>query len=428
MKEDFLQYVWKYKKISQDLTLTSGESLVILSFGEYNSLSGPDFFNAKLQIGKQQWAGNVEIHCKSSHWYAHRHEQDAAYNNVILHVVWEHDVEVFDSNQQVIPTLELKNQIDTQLIANYENLLLSKSNFISCEKHYAEVEKMIFLSWNERLFVERLENKSEIVKKILVESKNNWERVLFLVLLKSFGGNINGELFLEIGKSFDFSVVRKERTNPLHLEALFFGQSNLLSTEKNDDIYHAELMKIYRFLRQKYDLRPILQKLNFARLRPQNFPTIRLSQLAQLYEKHESLFSELIENKSFNKVEELLSVNASEYWDTHYTFGKNSAKRIKKVSKSLIDLIWINSLNPVKYLYSKYLGKEILEHLIEVTLQINPEKNTVTDRFKELGIHPSSAFDTQVLLQQYRNYCQSKRCLHCAIGVSLLTANLQSNK
>lgn len=419
MKEDFLHYLWKTKKIPQDVMLTSGESLLIQSFGEHNRLSGPDFLNVRLQIDGQQWAGNVEVHLKSSYWYAHRHEQDKAYSNVILHVVWEHDVEVFDNNQQIIPTLELKNQIDTEMLEVYKKLMFSVNHFINCEKHYSYIAKMISFSWYESLFTERLNQKSNFVENLLEQTNSDWEKVLFLMLLKNFGGTVNGEAFLEMGKTIDFSIIRKEKNNPLHLEALFLGQINLL-TEPCEDIYHQNLTNEYNYMKNKYELCSSKAKIHFSKLRPQAFPTIRLSQLAQLYEKNDGLFSQIIHTQSVDALRKVFSVGTSEFWQTHYTFGKTSARTKKKITPSLVDLIWINTVLPIKYLYFKSLNKNVSDELLLQLKGTIAEKNTIVEKFERLGAEIKSAFDTQILLQQYKNYCVPKRCLDCAIGTFLL--------
>ena len=424
MREDFLHYLWKYRKIPPNVTLTSGESLIIQSFGEYNQLSGPDFLSAQIQIDNQKWAGNVEMHLKSSYWYAHRHEQDVAYNNVILHVVWEHDVEVFDSNQQIIPTLELKEQIDKDLVVNYQNLLFSENRFIPCQKHFLLAERMVSTYWNRHLFVERLTNKANFIQTLLLKTCSDWEKVLFLMLLKNFGGVVNGEAFLKMGETIDFSVVRKEKNNPLHLEALFLGQGNLL-TGGYEEPYYKKLLDIYSFLKNKYNLNPSFEKIHFSKLRPQGFPTVRLSQLAQLYEKTDGLFSKIIESDGVSgNLRSTLSVSTSEFWETHYTFGKVSAKSKKKVATSLLNLILINTIIPLKYLYFSSLKKDVLEMLIETIRSVPPEENSIIDSFRSLGKEIGSAFDSQVSLQQYKNYCLSKRCLDCALGVFLLKNNI----
>lgn len=419
MKEDFLHYLWKYKKIPLSTALVTGEPLQILSFGEYNTLSGPDFQNAKLIIGGQQWAGNVEMHLKSSHWYLHQHQQDPAYRNVILHVVWEHDIEVFDQYNHPLPTLELHSLISPDLLDRYKTTITSPHQFIPCEKHYTSVPAISSLAWSERLFVERLEEKATAVHQLLQAVNSNWEKVLFCMLLKAFGGTVNGEVFLQLGKQLDFNIIRKERTHPLHLEALLLGQANILPQE-SELAYPQQLLQNYRYLQHKYNLTPTTTTVHFTGLRPQGFPTIRLSQLAQLYETHESLFSLLLTANTPTAIQQLFSVGVSSFWETHYTFTKTSKKVKKPISRSLITLIWINVLIPLQYAYYQHLGKDISDSLIAQMRAIPPETNSLITQFKLLGSTPSTAFDTQALLQQYKHYCQRKRCLSCAIGISLL--------
>jgi len=364
MREDFLHYLWKYKKVPLICQLSTGEMLEILSFGQYNTLSGADFFNAKLLIDGQQWAGNVEMHLKSSHWYAHGHQQDPAYRNVILHVVWEHDIEVFDANNQPIPTLELKNLIAPELLSCYQTSLGAPYEFIPCEKDYKSTPEMTLLSWNERLFVERLEEKSAFIAEVWQEAQWDWEKVLFLLLLKYFGGVVNGEAFLEIGRQLDFSIIRKECSHPLHLEALFLGRANLLP-EEGEHTYIKDLQQHYAYLKQKYNLQEITAIINFKGLRPQSFPTIRLSQLAQVYEQRESLFSKILEITDLHSLLALFKVGVSDFWETHYTFHKVSPKVKKPISATLLQLLLINVVVPIQYFYYKTLGKDITETLIK---------------------------------------------------------------
>ena len=419
MKEDFLHYLWKYKKIPLNTVLVTGENLEILSFGVYNSLSGPDFQNAKLIIGEQQWAGNVEMHLKSSYWYAHGHESDPAYRNVILHVVWEHDIDVFDGNNQPIPTLELRNLIAPELLERYKTTIASAHQFIPCEREYFSVPTITSVGWSERLFVERLEEKAAAVYELRKDVNSDWEKVLFCMLLKSFGGTVNGEAFLQLGKQLDFSIIRKERSHALHLEALLLGQAGLLP-KKSELTYPQELAQNYSYLQQKYNLTTSSLKIHFTGLRPQGFPTIRLSQLAQLYEAHEGLFSQLIEANTPTAMKQLFSVGVSAFWETHYTFSKSSKKVKKPISASLVTLIWINVVIPLKYAYYQYLGKDMSESLIAEIRSVPPESNNIISQFGLLGASVLTAFDTQALLQQYKHYCQHKRCLNCAIGISIL--------
>ena len=419
MREDFLHYLWKYKKVPLSCQLSTGEMLEILSFGQYNTLSGADFFNAKLLIDGQQWAGNVEMHLKSSHWYAHGHQQDPAYRNVILHVVWEHDIEVFDANNQPIPTLELKNVIAPELLSRYQTSLGAPYEFIPCEKDYKSTPEMTLLSWNERLFVERLEEKSAFIAEVWQEAQWDWEKVLFLLLLKYFGGVVNGEAFLEIGRQLDFSIIRKECSHPLHLEALFLGRANLLP-EEGEHTYIKDLQQHYAYLKQKYNLQDITAIINFRDLRPHSFPTIRLSQLAQVYEQRESLFSKILEITDWHSLLALFKVGVSDFWETHYTFHKVSPKVKKPISVTLLQLLLINVLIPIQYFYYKTLGKDITETLIKTIKGLPAERNGVVDAFQYLGAKVETAFDSQVLLQQHKQYCKGKRCLDCAIGVALL--------
>ena len=423
MKEDFLHYLWKYKKVPLSCQLSTGESLEILSFGQYNILSGADFFNAKLLIGGQQWAGNVEMHLKSSHWYAHGHQQDPAYRNVILHVVWEHDVEVFDTNNQPIPTLELKNIIAPELFSRYQTSFWAPYQFIPCEKNYKLTSEMMLSSWKERLFVERLEEKSAFIAEVWQEAQWDWEKVLFLLLLKYFGGVVNGEAFLEIGRHLDFSIIRKECSHPLHLEALFLGRANLLP-EEGEHTYIKDLQQHYAYLQQKYNLQDINPIINFRGLRPQGFPTIRLSQLAQVYEQRESLFSKILEITDWHSLLALFKVGISDFWETHYTFHKVSPKVKKPISATLLQLLLINVLVPIQYFYNKTLGKDITEALIKTIKGLPAESNGVVDAFQHLDAKVETAFDSQVLLQQHKQYCKGKRCLDCAIGIALLQKKL----
>ena len=359
------------------------------------------------------------MHLKSSHWYAHGHQQDPAYRNVILHVVWEHDIEVFDANNQPIPTLELKNVIAPELLSRYQTSLGAPYEFIPCEKDYKSTPEMTLLSWNERLFVERLEEKSAFIAEVWQEAQWDWEKVLFLLLLKYFGGVVNGEAFLEIGKQLDFSIIRKECSHPLHLEALFLGRANLLP-EEGEHTYIKDLQQHYAYLKQKYNLQDITAIINFRGLRPQSFPTIRLSQLAQVYEQRESLFSKILAITDWHSLLALFKVGVSDFWETHYTFHKVSPKVKKPISTTLLQLLLINVVIPIQYFYYKTLGKDITETLIKTIKGLPAERNGVVDAFQHLGAKVETAFDSQVLLQQHKQYCKGKRCLDCAIGVALL--------
>jgi len=420
MKEDFLHYIWKFRKFeTSNLKTTQGESLTIIKVGEYLELSGPDFFNAQIIIGNQKWAGNVEIHLSSSDWYLHGHEKDPAYENVILHVVWEHDTEIFRENNTEIPVLVLKDYISSETINSYYSLVSPKS-WISCEKEIAHIDSFVFENWQERLFFERLERKSKFVYDLLEETNQDWEAVLFCLLAKNFGLNTNGNTFLQIARSIPFSFIRKESFEIENLEALLFGTSGLLDADKQD-VYFNDLKFRYFYLLNKYQLEKVYTNpLQFFKHRPDNFPTIRLSQLAALYNRHQNLFSKIITLKSVKEVYELLNVSASLYWSNQYQFDKESPKKAKALSKSFIDLIVLNTIIPIQFAYSERMGESVFEDLIVFMKEVTPEKNSIIDKFNSFGVVSKNAFQTQSLLQLKNEFCNLKGCLKCAIGMELL--------
>lgn len=423
MKEDFLHYLWKFKKFETlNLITTQKEQITIIKTGDYLELSGPDFFNAQIIIGKQKWAGNVEIHLKSSDWYVHGHEKDAAYENVILHVVWEHDTEIFGKNNAEIPVLVLKDYVSVETVNNYRSLMSPKS-WIFCEKQITQIDNFVLKNWQERLFFERLERKSKFIYDLLEETNQDWEAVLFCLLAKNFGLNTNGNAFLQIAKKLPFSIIRKESFEVENLEALLLGTSGLFDAEK-EDVYFKDLKIRYFYLLYKYQLDKVYtDPVEFFKHRPDNFPTIRLSQLASLYSKHQNLFSKIVVLKSVKSIYELLNVSASLYWQNHYQFDKESPKKSKPLSKAFIDLLIINTIIPVQFAYSNIMGESFSEDLIALLNEVSPEKNSIIEKFESLGISSKNAFDTQTLIQLKNEYCNQKACLRCAIGMELLRNN-----
>ena len=420
MKEAFLHYLWKFQKFNNlSLKTTSGEDISIINCGQYLELSGPDFFNAQICIGNQKWAGNIEIHLKSSDWYIHHHEEDRAYENVILHVVWEHDTEIFRKNNIEIPVLELQYFVDPKVVASYQ-VLHSKKSWIYCENQLQGFSDFILNNWLERLFFERLERKSKPIFELLNETNSDWEAVLFLLLAKNFGLNTNGELFLTIAKAIPFSVIRKESFELENLEALLFGTAGLLDKDV-EDTYASDLRFRYHFLANKYQLqKPVIQAVQFFKHRPDNFPTIRLAQLAALYHSNHNLFSNLIGLCSLKEMYTILSVTTSNYWMTHYQFDSTSPFKKKQLSQSFIDLVVINTIAPLQFAFAKSQGKEITEEVIQLFKDIKAEKNVILDKFKLVGIVAKNAFDSQSLLQLKNEYCNKSNCLQCAIGIELL--------
>ncbi|MGY0393072.1 DUF2851 family protein [Bizionia sp. KMM 8389] len=400
---------------------TDGNQVHIVNTGRHNQLSGPDFFAAQVRIGDQLWGGNVEIHIKSSDWYVHNHETDAAYLNVILHVVWEHDTDVFRKNNIPIPTLELKPYVDTQVLTNYQQLFSKNQNWINCEKQFHAIPDFILNNWLERLYIERLEEKSVVIFKLLKQFKNDWEAVLFILISKSFGLNINGDSFLSMAQSLDFKVVRKTQKDPLDLEALFFGQLQLLDAD-SEEPYEVELFKKYRFLKNKFQLNnDHITKPQFFKLRPSNFPTIRLSQLASMYSQNPNLFSKVISSGTLNEFYNTLRVGCSNYWENHYTFQTASKNSKKILTKKFIDLLVINCIVPLKFAYSKSQGETNLSGIMELMSQVPLEKNTIVNRFTNLKQMENSARVSQGVIQLKTRYCNLNKCLDCAIGNHLIS-------
>ncbi len=421
MKENLLHFIWKLKLFSyKNLQTTNGENIEITSVGIENSNTGPDFLNAKIVINKQLWAGNVEIHINSSDWYAHYHEVDENYDAVILHVVWEHDVEIFRKSNEAIATLELKNYISKNLLNKHEQLFSKTKNWINCEQDINKIDTFVLSHWFERLYFERLEHKSEQIQEILTKTNNSWEATLFVLLVKNFGLKINADAFMSFANSFDFSILRKVSSSEEQLEALFFGQAGLLSNNFESE-YFRKLKEKYDYLKLKFKLTPISNnQVQFFRLRPNNFPTIRLSQLASLYYNYQNLFSKIIEINTIDEFYDLLNVSTSKFWETHYTFEKESKKSTKKLTKSFIDLLLINTIIPLKFMYLKGLGENDLSSVISIVEQIKPEKNTIISNFNDLKIKSNNAFKTQALLQLKNEYCNKQLCLECSIGKELL--------
>jgi len=423
MREDLLHFVWKSQKLSKaDLFTSSRELVEIIVPGQHNTSSGPDFFNSRIRIAGQEWAGNLEIHLKSSDWYAHGHENDSNYSNVILHVVWEDDVEVFRKDGSVIPTLPLRNYISESLIASYQHLMdHEKYKFINCEKDVTDVNDIIWKQWQERLYVERLEEKSLLIKTTLRNTKNDWEAVLFRLLMKTFGLNKNGMAFTAMAEHLDNNILRKVSKDRFQFESLLFGLAGLLDRDEVLDGYYQKLKTEFDFLQHKFQIDTYLgEKPIFFGLRPPNFPTIRLSQLANLYEGFPNLFGRLMDARTVDDYFELFNVTASPYWDTHYTFGKESKRRRKGLSKSFIHLIIINAVVPLKFCYDQSMGRSRIDELIDIMNQLPAESNTIIGKFENIGVSSLTAFESQAKIQLYKRYCKGNRCLQCQIGARLL--------
>lgn len=421
IKEDFLHYVWRLKKFNfQDLNSTEGEAIQIISVGEHNHDAGPDFTNARIKIGKTLWAGNVEIHQKSSEWYLHGHQSNRAYDNVILHVVLEEDSIVYRENGERIPCIELKTRIPAKLSARYLYLLHNES-WIACEAQIHRVSSIVRDLWLDRLMVERLEQKIQAIEKSLQANQYNWEESFYYFLARNFGVRVNAMPFELLARSLPLSILSKHKDQLFQIEALFFGQAGLLQPDFTD-AYPLRLKKEYLFLQKKYNLQAISAKnWKFLRLRPANFPSIRIAQFAQLIFQSAHLFSKILAVKNEREVRNMFDLKISNYWNNHYVFDKPSVQKNKNLGTNTIRLIIINTISPFLFYYGKYTGREVYqEQALSLLEQLPAEQNKVIRQWKKLGINAHSAHQSQALLQLKNNYCDAKKCLECKIGNTLM--------
>ncbi len=416
IKEEFLHYIWKNNLFHvKELIDSEGNKIIVENTGFHNHNAGPDFFNAKIKIGNTTWAGNVEIHIKSSYWETHKHNLDKAYDNVILHLVYQHDKDVFNSKGEKIQTCQLN--FNHKYLANYEQLIKSK-NIIACNSFINKTETFILNSWFTALLIERIAQKTSYLKQILKFTNNNWEEAFYISLARAFGFKINAEPFELLAKSLPSIILAKNKNNLFQLEALLFGQAGMLEDAKCEDDYFQSLKKEYKFLKSKYKLKAIEPHLwKFLRIRPVNFPTVRISQFAQLIHKSSHLFSKILECNSSKEIIEMFDLQASEYWNTHYTFGKTSKKNVKKFGKQATDNIIINTIVPTMFLYGKEKGNEKIKEKAIIFLEnIKGEKNKITKKWEEVGLEVKNAYFSQSIIQLHNEYCLKKRCLDCRIG------------
>ena len=421
MRENFLHYLWRMKRLDlADLQTTQGEAITIHNFGSHNHHAGPDFLNAKIQIGETLWAGNVEMHLQSSEWLLHKHQEDAAYNNVILHVVLEEDQPILRASGERIPCLEIKKRIPLKLINVYQKLLHNE-HWIPCQHHFYHVSDLTKNLWLDRMLVERLEQKTEAIEQTLQGNNGNWEETFYQFLARNFGVKVNSQPFTALAQSLPLMTLAKHKNNAFQVEALLFGQAGLLEKEFVDD-YPRQLKKEYQFLQKKYTLVPIDGvSWRFLRMRPANFPTIRIAQFATLIHQSVHLFSKILEIKKVEQIENLFDVQLSDYWVSHYVFDKASTTRQKSLGKNAIHLLVINTIVPFLFLYGKLKAETAYKDLaLQLLEELPPEKNSTIDNWKKLGMSPQSAYQTQALLQLKNEYCSAQRCLECGIGGAIL--------
>ena len=420
MKESILHYIWQHKLFTpHSLQTTEGEMVEVIDVGKLNTDAGPDFFNAKIKIGNTLWAGNVEIHTRASDWKIHNHHTDSAYNSVILHVVKYSDTEILRIDGTKIPQIELiyPNQIEE----NYEKLI-TEQKWIPCAEKIGNVPQVFIQSWKTTLLTERLEQKINTISQLLFNNNQHWEEAFYITLARSFGFGTNSQAFEALAKSLPISVLSKYKNNLFQIEALLFGQAGLLSNQIPDD-YSLQLKKEFYFLKAKFDLQPLkAEQWKLLRLRPDNFPHIRIAQFASLIHESSKLFSRIVENPEIKYLNELFICEPSEYWNTHYLFGHQTLLKTKKIGKTSINSLLINTVIPFLFCYASQKGiRDLKDKALQLLEALPAEQNSVVSGWKNLGINAENAFDSQSLLQLKKYYCDDKKCLRCRIGHKVLT-------
>jgi hypothetical protein len=425
MKEDFLHYLWKYSLYDPEkLSDSSGNKILVIRPGEYNRDSGPDFFNARISVDGTIWAGNVEIHTRSSHFDAHGHQDDPAFDNVILHVVAENDRKVFNSKGEEILTAQLS--FDPELYDRYISLV-NNPYIIACQDEIKEIDSFLMRHWLNSLVIDRLENKSELITRIYKETDNDWEETFYRLLTRYFGFRINTEPFEMLASALPFRIIRKHTDNLFQIEALLFGTAGMLEEgmfrDAIADEYYRNLIKEYKILLAKYSLKPVHGWLwKFSRLRPANFPTVRISQLAAMLSVTGGLFSRVLEASGIIRLKEVFEVAASGYWDDHFVFGKRAGNSVKHTGPQAVNIFLINAVIPLIFVYGKSRdNNDICERALSFLEDLPAEENSILDEWQEAGIGAESAFYSQALIQLRNEYCKKRRCLECRLGSKLVT-------
>jgi hypothetical protein len=424
--ESFLHYIWQFQYFQKvALKTTAGETLNIIKPGILNSDAGPDFAQAKIKIDSIDWVGNAEIHVKASEWYDHKHDRDSAYENVVLHIVWEDNRPVYRKDGSQIPTLELKDRIDAQLIKSYQTLINS-SLTIPCERYFIDVDVLLKHAMIDSALMRRLETKSKLIKERLDYNKGDWEETTYQLLAENFGFKVNKDPFAQVAKSLSYKVLHKHRKQPIQVEALLFGQAGFLVAKTKDE-YLTQLYNEYQFLAKKYELSS--EQLNvsqwkFLRLRPANFPTIRLAQFASLVSAHQSIFSTLIELSNYKTLVNFFEIHQSAYWQSHYRFGKKSKSTVAGLGQTSVENIIINTIVPLLVAYGQSKDDDsLVDRALNILQAVPSEKNRITRLWQSLGYTSKNAFDSQGLIELYNNFCQKRACMNCVIGSSLLKPN-----
>ncbi len=420
MKEKFLHYIWQhYIRVQAKYTTVEGVSFVILDKGIPNVDAGADISQVRIKIDEVKWSGSVEFHVKSSDWERHKHNEDASYNNVLLHFVAEKDREVFTQNGRKLPTF-----IFPQLQEYYDIFqnTFSEKQFVYCEESFGEVTDFSKTMWLQRLVVERIEQKTEAVFQLLSQNNRDWEETAYQLMVRYLGQKLNGDAFQQLAWRLPQRILVKHKSSLLQIEALLFGQAGMLEKQINDT-YYIRLQAEYDFLRKKYDLKPMeASQWKYLRLRPANFPSLRIAQLAMLVHQSSGLFSQFLKKTKIKELRKLFAFGTSEYWQQHYVFGKESSRKSeRKIGERLQDVLIVNSVVPMLFAYADYVGEsKWREKALRFLEEIGAEQNHIVKGFEKLGQSSKTAYDSQALVQLKEKYCNFKRCEQCVVGHEIL--------
>ncbi|MCY7352068.1 MAG: DUF2851 family protein [Cytophagaceae bacterium] len=422
--ETFLSYLWQFQQFDRTAPQTEqGETLMVLHPGRLNTNAGADFQEARLLIGDVEWAGTIELHRRSSDWFQHQHQHDPAYENVVLHVVWQHDTPVYRHDGTEIPTLALASRTDLSLLNRYEALLASRE-VIPCAAQFGRVAEIIRFSMLDKTLMQRLETKAEAVTELLNANGQDWEETAWQILARAFGAKINAEPMRQLAQTLPLKIIQKHRGNLFQIEALLFGTAGLLPPPDCTDDYAVRLRKEFQFLGAKYKLLEKTvgqQAWKFMRLRPANFPTVRLAQLAWLVDQQASIFSLLVQNESGEELRKALSAQQSAYWQTHYVWGKPSTAPVPSLGRKTLESLLINAVVPLLVCYAKQRDQPAaLDRAIALLESLPAEQNQITAIYTDLGQKINSAFDSQGAIEWYKHFCAPRQCLRCNVGVALL--------
>jgi hypothetical protein len=420
--ESFVSFIWQHSYFTvSHLATTDNDKLLIKHPGYANMHSGPDYVESKVQIGDVTWIGSVEIHVKSSHWNSHRHSSNPDYDKVILHVVWEHDADIRRNDQSIIPTLQIQDKVSYSVMERYSKLMYCNSDF-PCHPYLRNIKNISILSMIERSMIMRLEQKAMDTLKVYGDTEKNWEETTFRILARNFGFNVNKENMYLLSKFMPLSILSRHRGSVFQMEALLFGTAGFL--EKPGDTYCEALKSEYEYLNKKYSFNNKFLKRyqwKFLRLRPQNFPTIRIAQLAVLISKVDKLFSAIVEFNSIKNIKELIKVKQSPYWEEHYDFGKKGNRKLSGLGISSINNVLSNTIVPVLTAYSKNVSNEhYLVKAVKVLEAVPAENNHIIRKWVKQGIKPINAFESQGLIELSNSYCCKKKCLNCSLGTDVL--------